>query len=64
MPALIKILVEMDRINNKINRMQKIFKTGAIFWEKTQCVYGVIKTANAQKKPFSNATLLLDEAID
>ena len=25
--------------------MQKIFKTGAIFWEKAQCVCAVVKTA-------------------
>ena len=40
--------------------MQKIFKTGAIFWEKAQCVCIVIKTAT--KRPFSLATPQLDEA--
>ena len=39
--------------------MQKIFKTGAIFWEKAQCVCAVVKT-----KPLSIATPQLVEAMD
>lgn len=42
--------------------MQKIFKTGGIFWEEAQRVCTFIKMA--AKRPFSLATPQLDEAID
>ena len=42
--------------------MHKLLKTGAIFWEKAQCVCKIVKTA--KKMPFSLATPQLDEAID
>ena len=35
--------------------MQKIFKIGAIFWEKAQCVCAVVKTAT-QKALFYGQT--------
>ena len=53
-PALIKV----DEIgqNQQKNYWQKLFKTGAIFWEKAQCV--------CTKRPFSLATPQLDEAMN
>ena len=42
--------------------MQKIFKTGSIFWEKAGCVCTVVKTAT--KRPFFLAKPQLDEAMD
>lgn len=42
--------------------MQKIFKTGAIFWEEAQRVCTFVKTA--AKRPFSLATPQLYGAID
>ena len=50
-----------DKIN-KYFYMQKIFKTGAIFWEEAQRVCTFVKTA--AKRPFSLATPQLYGAID
>ena len=42
--------------------MQKVFLTGAIFWDKAQCVCKIVKTA--KQRPLSLATPQLDEATD
>ena len=42
--------------------MQKIFKSGATFWENAQCVCKIFKTAI--KGPFSLATPQLYEPMD
>ena len=47
---------------SKKNYMQKIFETGAIFWEKAQCICAVIKIST--ERPISLATPQLNVATD
>ena len=55
--------LRLPRQNKKNNYVQKIFKTGAIFWEKARCV-SVQLSKHLSKRPLSVATPLLDQAMD